>query len=213
EGPQDTSSKGLSFFVQDSFSLNRFTFNLGLRAEQWKQFATTGQNIFTFDWELAPRLSAVYDVMGDGRQKAFAYWGRYYDPIRNNMTNFAGTLTGSVLEEQVFIGGDWVTFRTRGGQTQQDAFFAPTTQTPYTDDFSIGYEVDLGRSMSFGATYTNRRTREILEDYDLSLYAVDTEGTTDAYTGPIDHPDPLWLGHDYFGYRQIPGSNFVIDTH
>lgn len=212
EGPQDTSSKGLSFFVQDSFSLNRFTFNLGLRAEQWKHFATTGQNIFTFDWELAPRLSAVYDVMGDGRQKAFAYWGRYYDPIRNNMTNFAGTLTGSVLEEQVFIGGDWVTFRTRGGQTQQDAFFAPTTQTPYTDDFSIGYEVDLGRSMSFGATYTNRRTRDILEDYDLSLYAVDTEGTTDAYPGPIDHPDSLWLGLDYFGYSQNPGSNFVIAT-
>jgi hypothetical protein len=96
--------------------MNRFTFNLGLRAEQWKHFATTGANIFTFDWEVAPRLSAIYDVLGDGRQKAFAYWGRYYDPIRNNMTNFAGTLTGSVLEEQVFLNGDWVTFRTAAGR-------------------------------------------------------------------------------------------------
>ena len=43
-------------------------------------------------------------MFGDGRQKAFAYWGRYYDPIRNNMTNFAGTLTGSILEEQVWVG-------------------------------------------------------------------------------------------------------------
>ena len=212
EGPQETESKGFSLFVQDTFRMNRLTFNLGLRAEQWKHFATTGENIFTFDWEVAPRLSAVFDVLGDGRQKAFAYWGRYYDPIRNNMTNFAGTLTGSVLEEQVFLNGDWVTFRTRGGQTQQDAFFAPTTQTPYTDDFNVGYEIDLGRSMSFGATYTNRRTRDILEDYDLSLYAVDTEGSTAAYPGPIDHPDSLWLGLDYFGYAENPGSNFVIAT-
>lgn len=212
EGPQETKSKGFSLFAQDTFTLNRFTFNLGLRAEQWKHFATTGENIFTFDWEIAPRLSAVFDVLGDGRQKVSAYWGRYYDPIRNNMTNFAGTLTGSVLEEQVFLLGDWVTFRTRGGQTQQDAFFAPTTQTPYTDDLQIGYEVDLGRSMSFGATYTNRRTRDILEDYDLSLYAVDTEGSTAAYPGPIDHPDSLWLGLDYFGYSENPGSNFVIAT-
>ena len=212
EGPQETKSKGFSLFAQDTFSFNRFTFNLGLRAEQWKHFATTGENIFTFDWEVAPRLSAVFDVRGDGRQKLSAYWGRYYDPIRNNMTNFAGTLTGSVLEEQVFLLGDWVTFRTRGGQTQQDAFFAPTTQTPYTDDLQVGYEVDLGRSMSFGATYTNRRTRDILEDYDLSLYAVDTEGSTAAYPGPIDHPDSLWLGLDYFGYTENPGSNFVIAT-
>lgn len=211
-GPQETSSEGLSFFVQDSFTFNRFSFNVGLRAEQWKHFATTGEDIFTFDWEFAPRLSAIYDVTGDGSQKAFAYWGRYYDPIRNNMTNFAGTLTGSVLEEQVFMNGDWVTFRTRGGQTQQDAFFAPTTQTPYTDDLSLGYEIDLGRSMSFGATYTNRRTRDILEDYDLSLYAVDTAGSTAAYPGPIDHPDSLWLGLDYFGYSANPGSNFVIAT-
>jgi hypothetical protein len=192
--------------------MNRFTFNLGLRAEQWKHFATTGENIFTFDWEVAPRLSAVFDVRGDGRQKLSAYWGRYYDPIRNNMTNFAGTLTGSVLEEQVFLLDDWVTFRTRGGQTQQDAFFAPTTQTPYTDDLQFGYEVDLGRNMSFGAIYTNRRTRDILEDYDLSLYAVDTEGSTAAYPGPTDHPDSLWLGLEYFGYSQNPGSNFVIAT-
>ena len=212
EGPQETNSKGFSLFVQDTFTMNRLTFNLGMRAEQWKHFATTGENIFTFDWEFAPRLSAIFDVRGDGRQKLSAYWGRYYDPIRNNMTNFAGTLTGSVLEEQVFLLDDWVTFRTRGGQTQQDAFFAPTTQTPYTDDFQAGYEVDLGRNMSFGAIYTNRRTRDILEDYDLSLYAVDTEGSTAAYPGATDHPDSLWLGLDYFGYTENPGSNFVIAT-
>ena len=38
-----------------------------------------------------------------------------------------------------------------------------------------------------------------------------TDGTT-QYPGPIDHPDSLWLGLDYFGYDANPGSNFVIAT-
>ena len=84
-GAQETRSDGLSFFVQDQFTYSRFTFNVGLRAEQWKHFASTGENIFTFDWAVAPRLSAAFDVRGDGRQKIYGYYGRYYDPIRNNM--------------------------------------------------------------------------------------------------------------------------------
>ena len=211
EGPQDTRSDGLSFFAQDQFSFGRFTANLGVRGEQWKHFATTGENIFTFDWEFAPRLSLTYDLRGDGRQKLSGFWGRYYDPIRNNMTNFAGTLNGQVIEEQLFINNQWVTYRTRGGAVQQDAFFSPTTQTPYTDDTTIQYQVDLGRKMSFETAYTNRKTRDILEDYDLSLYALATDGTP-HFPGDINAPGTLWLGLDYFGYDANPGSNFVIAT-
>ena len=94
--------------MQDQFNYKRLSFNVGLRAEQWKHFASTGEDIFTFDWAVAPRLSAAYDLRGDGKQKVYGYYGRYYDPIRNNMTNFAGTLSGFVREEQVFILNDWV---------------------------------------------------------------------------------------------------------
>ena len=208
-GPQETFSKGLSFFVQDEMTFNRLTLNLGVRTERWEHFATTGENIYTFPWEFAPRLSAAYDIFGDGKHKASAFWGRYYDPVRNNMTNFAGTLTGSILEEQVYVTAlnKFVTYRTRGGPAVQDAFFSPTTQTPYTEDLQFGYAVDLGNNMSFDALYFNRRTRDILEDYDLELYA-DPNG----YPGPVNHPDSLFLGYDYFGYTANPGSNFVIGT-
>jgi hypothetical protein len=211
DGPQDLRSDGLSFFAQDQIQFGRFTANVGLRAEQWKHFATTGANIFTFDWEFAPRLSLAYDLTGEGRQKLAAFYGRYYDPIRNNMTQFAGTLTGAIVEEQLFLNNQWVTYRTRGGPVQQDAFFSPTTQTPYTDDTTLQYQVDLGRSMTFEAAYTNRRTRDVLEDYDLTLYAISTTGTT-SYPGDINAPGSLWLGLDYFGYGENPGSNFVIGT-
>ena len=211
-GPQETKSRGMSLFLQDEWRISRVTFNLGVRAEQWKHYATTGDEIFTFDWALAPRLSAAYDVLGNGRHKVSAYWGRYYDPIRNDMTNFAGTLTGSVLEEQVFALGEYVTYRTRGGATVQDAFFSPETKTPYTDEFQVGYTVDLGNNMSVDATYFNRRTRNIFEDYDLHLYA-DPEGYAGIDgAGDPNAPDSLFLGYDYFGYSANPGSNFVLGT-
>ena len=207
-GPQTTSSRGVNLFIQDQFSVgDRWSFNVGIRAEGYSHYATSGEKISFFPWEFAPRLSAVYDVLGDGRHKASAYWGRYFDPIRNDMTNFAGTLTGSILEEQVFILGDWVTYRTRGGPQVQDALFAPTTQTPYTDDLQLGYAVDLGSNMAFEALYSNRRTRDIFEDYDLHLYSDPT-----GYPGPVDHPDSMFLPLDYFGYSEVPESNFVVGT-
>lgn len=225
EGPQETQTEGMTFYLQDTVQLGRWAVNLGVRAEQWEHTATTGENIFTFDWTYAPRLSVIYDVFGDGRQKVSAYYGKYYDPIRLNMTNFAGTLTGRVLEEQVWVNNQWVNYRTRGGPAVQDAFFAPTTKTPYTDEYQLGYQIDLGNNMSFEAIGVRRQTRDILEDYDLGLFADDGNclssdpakraqcGYAEGF-GPGNATDPnsLYLGLDYFGYKENPGSNFVIAT-
>ena len=211
-GAQHTRSNGLSLFLQDTFNAtDRLSFNVGVRSERFAHIATDGTNIFTFDWTLAPRLSVSYDPTGGGRQRISAFYGKYYDPIRNNLTNFAGTLTGSIREEQVYANDRWVTYRVRGGPQQADALFAPTTKTPWTDDFQVSWETDLGAGRSVMALYTKRRTRDIIEDYDMALYAYRADGTTN-YPGPVDHPDSLFLGLDYFGYDVFPESNFVIAT-
>ncbi|HEX2060923.1 MAG TPA: TonB-dependent receptor [Thermoanaerobaculia bacterium] len=211
-GPQETQTQGTTFYIQDTIQWSNWAFNLGVRAEEWEHLATTGENIYTFDWTYAPRLSAIYDIGGRGRQKVSAYYGRYYDPIRLNMTNFAGTLTGRVTDEQVYVGNRWVTYRTRGGPVVQDAFFAPTTKTPYTDEIQLSYQIDLGNNMAFETNAFRRQTRDILEDYDLHIYA-DPEGYAEGFgTGDINDPDSLFLGYEYFGYSGNPGSNFVIAT-
>ncbi len=207
DGPQDTYSKGLSFFAQDTVSVGRLSANLGARLERFDHFSTLGAKIFTFDWTIAPRLSLVFDVLGTGKQKATAYFGRYYDPIRNNMTNFAGSHSGAIRLEQAFVNSEWVTYRVRGGPNL-DAVFAPNTYTPYTDDLQFGYQIDLGNSLAFEALYTNRKTRNILEDYDPTLYDED-------YPGPKNHPDSLALPLSTFGFPggKLPGvANFFIAT-
>lgn len=212
-GPQTLGSEGTIFYVQDTWQNGKWSINAGVRAEEWDHKATTGEKIFTFKTEYAPRFSAVYDLKGDGKQKISAYYGRYFDPVRNNMTQFAGTLTGRIRDEQVYVSAidDWLTFRTRGGPVAQDAFFAPTTKTPYTDDLMVGYQRDMGQNMSFEASYIKRETRDILEDYDLALYADQVGGGT-LYPGDVNDANSLWLGLDYFGYSENPGSNFVIAT-
>ena len=208
-GLQDQKVRGNGFFLQDEFALGRMTFNLGVRAESWNHFSTTGFSIFKFDTTWAPRLSAVYDVKGDGSQKASFYWGRYYDPIRMDMTNFAGTTNGSTREEQVYINDQWVTYRVRGFSAIPDGLFAPNTKTPKTDELQIGYEADLGNNQSFSATYYNRKVRDIFEDFDPGIYTVPS-----AYGGDINAPNSLFLGWAYFGFdpNNPPAANFFLST-
>ncbi len=192
--------KGQEAYIQDNWNYEDLSVNFGLRAEKWEHFSSEGDTIATFDWDIAHRLSVIYDVFGDGESKLFAFHGRYYDPVRSDMTDFAGNLTGPVLDEQVRVGDKWLTFRTRGGTGTQDAFFSPTTKTPYTDELLLGYSKTLTDDISLEVTYTNRKTRDIMEDYDLGVYSENLEGTD------------YYLPYSYFGYDGNPGSNYVIGT-
>ncbi|MGJ8688303.1 MAG: TonB-dependent receptor [Gammaproteobacteria bacterium] len=201
KAPVTFTTEGDAYFLQDSWNINEnWTINAGVRAERWDHIATDGSRVFTFDWEVAPRLSLVYDIFGDGGSKVWAFAGRYYDPIRTDMTQFAGTLSGSVREEQVYVGNQWVTFRTRGGAQVQDGYFAPTTKTPFTDEKMIGFEHTLSNEMSIQITYTDRETKDILEDYDLGFYT--DPAAVGGYALPLS----------YFGFDTLPSANYFIAT-
>ena len=102
DGSQFTKSRGYSMFAQDTFQFDKLVVNAGLRVERYVHYNTLGEVSYKFPYTWAPRLSAIYDVKGDGRQKVSAFWGRYFDPVRGNMTNFAGSISGRTREEQVW---------------------------------------------------------------------------------------------------------------
>ena len=212
-GPQETRSDGLSFFVQDQFTFNRLTFNVGLRGEQWKHFASTGDDIFTFDWAVAPRLSAAYDVLGDGRQKVYGYYGRYYDPIRNNMTNFAGTLSGFVREEQVFINNDWVTYRTRGGLGAAGRVLRADDQDAlHRRRRPPAIRSDLGRNMSArGDLHQSPDARHPRGLRPRALRVLDRPARP-TIPGRSTIRSRCGSASTTSATRENPGSNFVIAT-
>lgn len=199
-------SKQTSFYLQDSWVLDKFSANIGARAERTEFVNSAGTSIHKFDWNIAPRLSVAYDLNGDGRSKVWAYYGRYYDPIRADMADFAGAVTGPTYDEQINLNGEWYTFRQRG---PGDAAIAPNIKTPYTDEFLIGYATNLGRDYSLSLTLTNRVTEDIMEDYDLSLYS---NPDADGALGQAPEGSYFYLPLSYFGYTGDPGTNYVIGT-
>lgn len=210
--PYTVSSKGKTFFLQDTWTMNQWTVNAGVRAEEWTHFDSKGGQSAKFDWEFAPRLSVVYDLAGDGRSKIWGFYGRYYDPIRTNMSDFAGNLTGPELHEQVYIGDRWLTFRSRGGPKTPDALFAPSTKTPFTDEFLVGFSTTFRDDIGLSVILTHRKTRDILEDYDLGLYSDPTLTVDTARPGYAAPGSYYYLPYSYFGYDSAPNSNYVIGT-
>ena len=205
-------STGKTFYVQDTWTKDQFTVNAGVRAEEWTHFDSKGDQSAKFEWKFAPRLSTVYDYSGKGTGKVWAFAGRYYDPIRTNMADFAGNLTGPILDEQVYLGDKWLTFRTRGGPKTPDALFSPSTETPYTDEFMLGWATNLTKDVTLSASYTKRWTKNILEDYDLGLYSDPTLTTATAGEGYAPPGSKYYLPYSYFGYASAPNSNYVLGT-
>lgn len=84
----DVSTTNIGLFIQDAWTVNnRLTINLGVRTERERvptyvkgdptvpEYAVE----FNFSDKLAPRVGFAYDVMGDGKWKAFGSWGVFYD--------------------------------------------------------------------------------------------------------------------------------------
>ena len=214
-GPSNKSSESLHFYVQDSWQWNKWSVNAGLRAEDTTFIADNGEDVGTWDTEVAPRLSIAYDVKGDGRSSVGLFYGEYYDAFRDTAIDFAGSLTGRVIEEQVFVNalGDWVNFRFRGGTAVQDAFFSPEIATPVTEEIQIQYKQDLGNNMMFEINLIDRETNDIGEDYGSFYYNlaqyIDLGGDPTV-------ANSFFLGPQFFGFdslSQIPTNlNFLIGT-
>jgi hypothetical protein len=224
KAPLTLRSEGQAMFIQDTIYHGQWTFDVGFRAESYEHFGSDGSQIADFDWEIAPRMSVTYDINGDGRSKLYVYDGRYYDPIRTDMTGFAGTLNGSVREEQIYLADQWITYRTRGGAQEQDAYFSPNTKTPYTDELILGYSQLIGEDKSISVTYTDRKTKDIMEDFGAYVYscggpegAVTPAGCPAYGYDAADGGDGILntdfgLPLSYFGWDAYPNSNYIIGT-
>ena len=90
-----TTQQYYSFFVQDQWkAADRLTINAGIRYEDQALVGTISE-LTTLDGETldefhlknnwAPRLGVVYDVLGGGRSRLYANWGRFFARIPNDL--------------------------------------------------------------------------------------------------------------------------------
>ncbi|MDA8019697.1 MAG: hypothetical protein MPN21_19835 [Thermoanaerobaculia bacterium] len=64
-GPSSKGSESTHYYIQDSWQWKKWSVNFGLRAEDTTFLADNGEDVGTWDTEVAPRLSVAYDIKGD----------------------------------------------------------------------------------------------------------------------------------------------------
>lgn len=134
---------------------------LGLRNEQFENYASDGTSFIDFNKQLAPRFGATWDVFGDSSTKVFASLGRYHLALPNNVARRGVDGATNTSEAFVYSGVDPATGVPTGlvslgpvyspnnefGQSRDGRSFAPSSlKSHYQDTFAVGAE----RVLSFG---------------------------------------------------------------
>jgi hypothetical protein len=197
-------SDNLAFWLQDSWSVNsKLTINAGVRAENetvpsYKKSADAIDIKFGFGDKIAPRVGFAYDVMGDGKWKAYGSYGWFYDITKLELPR--GAFGGDhwinyywTLDTYDFAGincdegtsgcpGTYIQqWDARRSSNQPDpdlaAYFNrpgmtgidPAMKPVQTGEFTLGLDRELNATMSFGLRYVHKWLTRTIEDVGLNL--------------------------------------------
>ena len=226
-----------SFYVNDRITLSeKLTFNVGLRFDRYSSFLPeqgnpgTGpfatKNIFEYKGEsnypiyqtLVPRVSAVYDLTGQGRIAVRGSYGRYVggssgasanpgpgsEDVNPNaiITRTYSNWDGSI--PYVPVAANLTT--TSGGGTSRTIDL--DLKGPYVDEYTAGVDIGLNRTMTMQFNYVHKRdgnaNYSINQALPYEAYTVVTNGvdigadnragTSDDRTIPIYSVPRTWSG-------------------
>ncbi|HXH28237.1 MAG TPA: hypothetical protein VNL37_04285, partial [Candidatus Polarisedimenticolia bacterium] len=179
------------------------------------------QNFEITNLNLSPRFSVSWDPWADGKTKAFASWGRYYDRL------FLSTVSGEIGPDTVnyvFV-PDPQQHKFLPNMLSQNSSAVSVTQidrnlrTPFTDVFTIGFERELAPEWSAKISYTQRLAWDLLQDTDFnhilctqykSEFGIDPKDICQQY---VDANLKVHLSDDLFGNPATGGPNMAPDLY
>lgn len=167
-----------AFYAEDNWKLlnDRLSLNLGLRREGFDNRNGNDKTFIKLANQLAPRVSASYDLAGDGLSKVFGSWGRYFLQIpANTNVRLAGgetyysdyyVLNGVNADSTPVLGAQI------GNRVTTGNGIVPDTSTivnagigpMYQDEFVLGYERALNKKWSASVTAVFRDLKQVIED-------------------------------------------------
>ena len=217
-GTNNVYSENRVLFLQDEWRSGRWTATAGVRLERLSYTASDGSTILEMAPAFYPRLGLAFDPGGDGRQRVSLAYGEYADPLLTPMIRFAGNLSGSIYADQVFVGSEWFTYRTRGSAIlNHDAGFAPNLENEKEREYQLAYAADLGHRLSVLGQAWYRRDYNLIEDYDPGVYfnpavAGDLTLTPGQFGYPASGPTGVnyFLGNLVGGRRHAWGLDLAL---
>ena len=211
---RNTAQDYLSIFVQDSWKASdRLTLNAGLRYEQeslrggFERLPTLDGNFlddFSMTGNWAPRIGAVYDLLGNGRSKLFGNYGRFFARVPNDLAArvlsadeaitrgdyFDAGLTRPVPDGTLAAGVTQHFIAPGGGEAH--TFIDPDARLSFKDEFATGFEYEAFPNTNLGIRYTYRTIGRALEDVGLYPHVacdLGSEGACAFDTYVMTNPD------------------------
>ena len=202
-----------SAYVRDSWQIRpNLTINAGLRLEEQRlRYAKFLQNqvnpasgdripynALELKWQFAPRIGALYDWTKEGRSKAYAHWGRFYEsiPMEINGYNFGmpvlylqwytpGRCGGMVDNRVGGYNGEDCLATSADPDLRQELFgangslVAPGTKGQYIDEWVGGVEYEVIDDLKLGVSVQQRGYGRVIEDVSVdnaNTYIVSNPG-------------------------------------
>jgi hypothetical protein len=163
-GASTSKGRNYAFYLRDKFDVTRRLFvEAGLRAE--KQTGSSDLGADTVDtFTVAPRLSASYDISGDGKTLALASYGRFYTGIIQSFSDgFAGVPQQANYDNFAWNGSTYVfsnAIRIGGSTFRPNEDLKPS----YLDEVSVGFQRQIGRDFATGVRFIGRRWDDLIDD-------------------------------------------------
>jgi TonB dependent receptor/Carboxypeptidase regulatory-like domain/TonB-dependent Receptor Plug Domain len=176
----DIHSNNVGLFVQDAWTLNsKLTLNLGIRAENEDVPSYRAENPgvhFNFADKIAPRAGFAYDLHGNSQWKLYGSWGVFYDLMKLTIGRvmFGGDkwvnyyYTMDTFDWPSISCGDGAPGSGCPGTFIQAFDFRPVANNPNhqlvdpdlkparSQEFTLGIDHELSRTMSLGARYAHK---------------------------------------------------------
>ncbi len=180
-----------ALYLQDSWTIgNRFTLNLGVRAEKEDipAFAPGYEPPiqFAFGDKLAPRIGFAWDILGDSSLKVFGSFGIYYDVMKMELAE--GSYGGFKWISSYYdlVDPDWhnlvesdhpVVGGFGGGEYYESLDWRPVSyentqpdMKPYQkNEFSFGLEKKLKEDLSISVKFLHNNIVNAIEDIGIQF--------------------------------------------
>ena len=187
-------SNNVGIFFQDAWTVNsKLTLNLGLRgdSETIPSYRPENPSLeFSLAEKLAPRVGFAYDVKGDGKWKAYGSWGMFYDISKLEMPRGAWGAEHWIDYHYTLDNFNWPSINCEAAATGCPGTFIeeadrrhvsndpnnnlidPNLDPVRTQEFTVGFDHELGRTMSVGVRYAHKWLDKTIEDVGIQVAGV-----------------------------------------
>jgi len=201
-----------AYYIQDVWQVtDKLTFELGIRNESFENLNAEGGVFVSVEDQWAPRLAAVYDPVGDGRQKVFANWGKYHLPIAANTNiRMAGNETyihdyydwdGTSVDSQGVPTGLGPIYRTDvfGDGTVPDtrSVADANLDAMFQEEYILGYQWTLDNDIQLSIKGIERKLGTTIEDVAIDAAVIDYYNTVGNWTAGGTVEDAFGGFHQY----------------